>query len=986
MDENRKSRWIKWGSLILAFVLIVGISAALPRYLTPSPQQPAVKKGKAAQTIVPSVPKTGHIALVNEDQGADFNGQKLDLGNQIVPLFSDQDNYQWETVDRSVADSGLSQGSYQAVFYIPSNFTKNILTFENQKPSTAIISYRADPKLTAADAAKVQTEFEKVRGTLNQQFSKIYWRFISDRINYINGNFAGVLQKEQQYLQAMSDFYKPSSLNMAQIFNTQLDEINQLLAETGQAEKTTAGKQLTLTDTKAQISRQLDALNTFNDQLKKQIQTMDQTRMENEKLVTDASTKTQTSLNDMLAQYQQGVSGLGNQTAGAGDLSLTPELTQLDQLNSYFTDGTQLFNNFQNLGQDNEDQITAVFNGTKTYTQNIYRQIALDTFRQVTNNLAGQILSNGENKLSDAKTALEQTGVSSGSGTGSSAGDSTGAGTGSPTNGSTGNGTGSSAGDSTGTGSPTGGSAGNGTGSSTDNPSNNDQAAYDKVVKAITDLQTEITKNTTYASIPDFSSITATINGIDFSGGTTYSEDNLLNYYKTLSAVADGMDIYVQLNGSDMQSAFDNNTTSDAINTDEKVQNDLTNLNVQYDNAKKLGQALDSNASAVNGTVSGLNTDLGQLNNATGSITGSIKSKDGVIQNFYSVTQQQKADLQTAENVLANNMVNTQQLTADIIKPLQTSNPDISIADTGSGIAVTLQDNNFDQLNMIDQGIQNISDNETLILKDSKDVQSMVNGVQGSAGRLSNSWGQNVTATAELKNAVAQTLGNTGEPGNRNQNVYQQLSSPVGLAGLAAGNVNNVSPGPVQQSAAADSSTPASPVQQPFLTLLAVLIASILTGYFSYHYRSLGKMTNGLITTLLALISSAAIIYYGAVQYGLTGAATIMWSVFTFGLIALMSAWIGEAYRLSEIAGVLLTSALVVFFTLPLLKNSMDDFAFQNPAADVYLSIANSQGYLPFLKGILAIALLTVPVFAVIGTRAIIRHVREEKAHETEIF
>ncbi|GGL52004.1 type VII secretion protein EsaA [Sporolactobacillus putidus] len=949
MDEERKNRLMKWGSLILVFILIVSVSAVLPRYLTPPPQ-PVAKKGNVPKTVVTPAPQTGHIALVNEDQGADFNGQKLNLGNQIVPLFSDQDPYQWETVSRSAADSGLSQGNYQAVFYIPSNFTQNIFTFENQKPSAAVISYRANPKLTAEDTARVQTEFEKVRGTLNQQFSKIYWRFISDRINYINGNFAGVLQKEQQYLQAMSDFYKPSSLDMAQVFNAQLDQINQLLAETGQAAKMTADKQLTLTDTKTQISQQLDALNKLNDQLKKQIQTMDQTRIANEKLVSDATTtaqdassKAQASLTGVTgpaSPYSQiiqtlldqtvsidkplkaadeltGLNGLINDANSELATLNTTAQTQLDSLSKVYTDPLDTLNNQIN---HSKIPINALIDPdpSNTNSQSLYN--LEQALYQTAYNNASQNVNNDINSLAQStKPGLVAVSQWNGETDILSTIDSV--------------------------------------QSAISDLANNGNITGDSSIAAGNLGKINDAKNYIGPSLfIDPAAITATNN---------YDEAALKYYLVLLNNTKDSLTNLNNLVGNNP-----GNTLSASLNS---VKNWIDQTTGELTSSVTSLETIQTDSKTIDQTQA--------LQTTQDSIQ---KQYDSAVQTYSDALANQKTGLQKAENELANNIASTQQLTAAIVKPIQLTTPDMTVANTASGIAVTLQDNNFDQLNMIDQGIQNISSNESLILKDSKDVQSMVNGVQSSAGQLSNSWGQNVAATAELKSAIAQTLGNTGEPGNRNQNVYQQLSSPVSLAGLTAGNANNAAPGPAQQSAADSSNTP--PVQQPFLTLLAVLIASILTGYFSYHYRSLSKITNGLITALLALVSSAAIIYYGTAQYNLAGAATIMWSVFTFGLITLMSAWIREVYLLSEIAGVLLTSALVVFFTLPLLRNSMDGFAFQNPAADVYLSIAYSQDYLPFLKGILAIALLTIPVFAIIGTRAIVRHVKEEKAHETEIL
>jgi hypothetical protein len=422
---------------------------------------------------------------------------------------------------------------------------------------------------------------------------------------------------------------------------------------------------------------------------------------------------------------------------------------------------------------------------------------------------------------------------------------------------------------------------------------------------------------------------------------------------------------------------------------------DLANPNDPTDAIKTALSNVEDWVDLSNGQLTSSVTSLGTIRttaqpiNQTETLTNTQRSiqdqYNSAIKRYNDALTNQKSELGKVENTLTSNMNDAQQQVATIAEPLVVTEPDPTFDNVGNGFALSFKSNTFDQLNTIDEALQNISDNESLILKDSQNVQSLVNDVQGGANQLTGSWGQNLNATAELGSTISQTLGNTGEPGNRNQNAYQQLASPVNLAGLQVGNANNQTQNQ-DQSTTSNDTTPTTPVTQPFLTLLAVLIASILTGFFSYHYRNLSLTANALISILLGLVTSSAVIYYGITQYGLDGTAAIMWAIFTVGLITVMSAWIREAYQLSEIVGVLILTAMIVIFTLPLLRNSLDRFAFQNPAADVYMAIAYGSDYLPFYKGLMAIVGLFVPVFAVIGIRAIIQHVREEKAHETEIM
>ncbi|MFT8318601.1 MAG: type VII secretion protein EsaA [Sporolactobacillus sp.] len=1012
MHEPASSRLRKWGTLIIVFIIIVCISGALPRYLTPPAEQPQTAKNNTAKTVTPQTPKTGHLALVNEDQGANVDGQKLDLGNQVAPLFSNGDDYNWEPVSRSVAESGLKSGDYQAVFYIPSNFTANIFSFNQSKPKSAVITYQANPKLTAVDSAKVQSEFQKVKGTLNQQFSKIYWRVVSDKINYVNQNFADVLKKDKQYLQAMANFYKPSSQDMAQVFNSQLSQINELLDETNQAAKSADSKQQSLTETKKQIDQQTesmnklnDQLNQLNDQLKQQIQTLQKTDDTNKQMVDDATQKAQDAsttaaqnMNSLVSAYQNAMQKPMNTNVTVGDLSTENDFQKLSDLYNGFTSNftvpnSELQSYFDSdqtdLGNELGHQKSYILDAAYTAYNQTYLG-AIDTVKSDANILAKGLINNQSTNLGNAKVDLDKskstiTGNqnSNPSGSDDQAESKT---VSSGTDGTDDPPSNLSNSGSSPTSSPNTSSSGDQQGDSSSVALNLNHL----IPSLVSDIDQQITNGDltpdqeTGEIVKDIESNLITLSP-ESTDWALYDQNKLLSYYDALSDLQTTLNDYSEIN------AYAQN-----INDDDLKKVDISDEDINSDQSISADQtSIKSTRSAFTGELESMVTDA-KTNDDTAdhfktnvqTQTDSISKKNSsTIKLFQDALQNQQSDLQKVENDLASNMSSIQQQTASIVKPIELTEPDITVdttdaTDADNGIAVTVNDSDFAELSDLDAGLQNVSDNESAILKDSQDVYSMVNGVQGDANQLSGSWGQNVNATAQLGNTIAQTLGNTGVPGNRNQNVYQQLTSPVGLAGLQNGNPVKAASNNTQNAATAAAEP--VPVQQPFLTLLVVLIAGILTGYFSFYYRRLNWTINGLISGLLALISSAVIIYYGVQQYNLEGNDVLMWSVFTIGLVVVLAAWIHEAYRVSELAGVLVLVAMVVFFTLPLLRNSLDRFAYQNPAADVYLAIANGTDYLPFIRGMFGLVLMLTPVLLVIGIREGIHYFREGKEDETE--
>ena len=82
------------------------------------------------------------IALVNEDMMSTFNKQEYTFGKNFVDLVSDDQQYNWQVVSRSVADRAYKDGSVDAVIYLPQTFSKDLLTLQNLNPTKAKIDYK----------------------------------------------------------------------------------------------------------------------------------------------------------------------------------------------------------------------------------------------------------------------------------------------------------------------------------------------------------------------------------------------------------------------------------------------------------------------------------------------------------------------------------------------------------------------------------------------------------------------------------------------------------------------------------------------------------------------------------------------------------------------------------------------------------------------------------------------------------------------------
>ena len=112
-----KKNWIYLSSVILIIIVaIVGMIAFVHFKYGNHTEDNTQKEVKNSENI--------HIAIVNEDQPTKYNGKKIELGEPFIKKLSKESNYKFETVTRSIADSGLKNGKYQVMIVIPKDFTK----------------------------------------------------------------------------------------------------------------------------------------------------------------------------------------------------------------------------------------------------------------------------------------------------------------------------------------------------------------------------------------------------------------------------------------------------------------------------------------------------------------------------------------------------------------------------------------------------------------------------------------------------------------------------------------------------------------------------------------------------------------------------------------------------------------------------------------------------------------------------------------------
>lgn len=118
--------------------------------------------------------KTGElpIAIVNNDQGAVFNGKIVNVGESVIEILKENNTIKWDFVDSWQGNYGLYEGNYYAMIEIPQNFTEGLISMASTTPQKPVITYKINEKLNAIASKIANAAQTKLVQNIESNFVK----------------------------------------------------------------------------------------------------------------------------------------------------------------------------------------------------------------------------------------------------------------------------------------------------------------------------------------------------------------------------------------------------------------------------------------------------------------------------------------------------------------------------------------------------------------------------------------------------------------------------------------------------------------------------------------------------------------------------------------------------------------------------------------------------------------------------------------------
>ncbi|WP_243159302.1 YhgE/Pip domain-containing protein [Clostridium sp. cel8] len=112
------------------------------------------------------------IAVVNNDEGASFNGKNINVGNEIVDNLKKNNSIDWIFIDEWQGNYRLNSGKYYALIEIPNDFSRKLLTLATENPEKPNIIYRLNEKLNGIANKIIDAAKEKFVDNVKSEFVK----------------------------------------------------------------------------------------------------------------------------------------------------------------------------------------------------------------------------------------------------------------------------------------------------------------------------------------------------------------------------------------------------------------------------------------------------------------------------------------------------------------------------------------------------------------------------------------------------------------------------------------------------------------------------------------------------------------------------------------------------------------------------------------------------------------------------------------------
>lgn len=122
------------------------------------------------------------FAIVNEDQGATIQNEKVDLGKDLVDRLHQERNIKWEVVTMEEMQRGFREGTFYFGLEIPKTFSEQVSSLTTNKPSRAQIRYYSNESANYISGRLGESIVSRLESSVEKNITLTYLEKIFSKV------------------------------------------------------------------------------------------------------------------------------------------------------------------------------------------------------------------------------------------------------------------------------------------------------------------------------------------------------------------------------------------------------------------------------------------------------------------------------------------------------------------------------------------------------------------------------------------------------------------------------------------------------------------------------------------------------------------------------------------------------------------------------------------------------------------------------------
>jgi len=125
------------------------------------------------------------VAIVNEDKGTEFNGEKMQIGADFEEQLKKNPKFNWVFVSMEEAEKGLADNSYYMAIEIPADFSEKTTSLTSDKPMPAQLKYVPNEGYNFLASQIGNTAIDQLKSLLNKEVTSAYTRTVFEQMEQL---------------------------------------------------------------------------------------------------------------------------------------------------------------------------------------------------------------------------------------------------------------------------------------------------------------------------------------------------------------------------------------------------------------------------------------------------------------------------------------------------------------------------------------------------------------------------------------------------------------------------------------------------------------------------------------------------------------------------------------------------------------------------------------------------------------------------------